>query len=169
MSLIKIDLSHLMDEQAQQLCVNEFQAQMNDTDGDWVVMPHSHFGGFNLYQPSNIEELAVLEFFADCHCPISMLRLGSALSTRTAETKLITSDDLAIRFLFFAVESLCGHKRNPKSPAAVRYFLQSKELLEHCLLVKSYIFDRHKQYVCPEIIHFVEERVSGCGPFDWEH
>ncbi|GAA6186651.1 hypothetical protein [Aliiglaciecola sp. NS0011-25] len=89
--IVNDDISNMLDE--------EFQYQMELTDGTYVFWYEAHFKGHQIEPAVDGTSQAILQYFSHCGCPISMLRLGRSLSKRNYQHGPIISHALAVKYL----------------------------------------------------------------------
>ena len=130
----------------------EFQYQMDLSDGCYVFWNQEAFRGWRLSPAKTSESQAILQFFADCSCPISLHRLGCSLSPRNADHGPITSDDLAVKCLLQGFETLSNWKYDPKVSAVLDIYRATKDYRLASEILLTYWKDIRTNNLCPEVV-----------------
>jgi len=146
--LVSDSISNMLDE--------EFQNQMNLTDGTYIFWYDSHFNGRQVEPAVDGTGQAILQFFANCGCPISLLRLGRSLSKRNYQHGPIISHTLSVKYLIKGFEQLNNSLFDKNVCDGMLLYMQSKEFLAACNLISTYASDI--QGLCPEIKKLIESQ-----------
>lgn len=149
-AIVSDDISQMLDE--------EFQYQMDLTDGTYVFWHDCHFKGHQVEPATDSNGQAILQFFAGCGCPFSMLRLGRSLSERNYQHGPIISHALAIKYLIKGFEQLSNSLHDNFVRDGVLLYMQSNEFLAACSLISTY--ESEIQGLCPEIRELIETNVG---------
>ncbi|MDM7861913.1 hypothetical protein QTP81_15020 [Alteromonas sp. ASW11-36] len=130
---------------------NEFHYQMELTEGKYVFWLESKFMECNLDPATNAESQAILQFFANCACPFSSLRLARSMSKRNVEHGPIVSDEAALHYLLTGIEQLAAGLYDPKINSGILLYLRSNEFLLACQLLATYQNEFKGETLCPEV------------------
>ncbi|WP_278403860.1 hypothetical protein [Pseudoalteromonas ruthenica] len=139
----------------------EFQYQMNLTDGEWLFWQESQFLGHSLAPVKDATGQAILQYFAHCACPFSMLRLGRSLSERSEEHGPVTSDIMAIKYLLGGLEVVQNNLYDHRVREGMELLISSLEFRLACELLITYDTELNKRVICPEIMALIKGVVSG--------
>ncbi|MEM7360282.1 MAG: hypothetical protein AAF431_14390 [Pseudomonadota bacterium] len=152
---ICVDFTALAGEALLDELEKEFQYQMDLSDGCYVFWNDEAFQGWRLSPATTSESQAILQFFADCACPISLHRLGCSLSPRNAEHGPITSNELAIRCLLQGFETIANWKYDPKIKSVLNVYRATNDYLLACDILATYWEDIQTNHLCPEVFDTV--------------
>ena len=139
---------------------DEFQYQMDLTDGEYVFWEAESFDGVQLEPALTAEAQAILQFFSSCACPISMLRLGRSLSERNSEHGPIVSDSLALKHLLKGFEIIDNNLYDEKIKAGMLLIVEGREFRAACELTISYEKELHRKLICPEIKQLITRYID---------
>lgn len=150
-----IDFTGLLTTDLQQACENEFQKQMHQSDGEIFVWSKDHFANTDLSIPSP-QAQAVLQFFANCGCPITGVKLAISLYPYTSNVWPIKSPYLSFRYLFSAVEIILNIRSDERMKGFINKFEQSVTFkqamhIAQIMLSESTLVSN----ICPEVISYV--------------
>jgi hypothetical protein len=129
----------------------EFQYQMDLTDGEYVFWQDTYFRGHQIEPAKDAKAQAILQFFANINCPFSMLRLGRSLSPRNHEHGPITSDEMAFKYLLVGMEIVTNNLYDPKCKVGMQFLMAEMEFRLACELLLSYENELVNRCICPEI------------------
>lgn len=141
----------------------EFQYQMDLTDGCYVFWLGNTFKGILLEPPINQQGQAILQFFASLGCPVSMLRLGRSLSTQNYESGPVLSDSLAVKYLLTGFESLENFLFNKDVQEGFASYIRTTEFRVTCELILSYEGVIDHPNLCPEIRKMIYGKLNEKG------
>lgn len=150
--IVSDDILKMLDE--------EFQYQMDLTDGTYVFWYDSHFNGHQVEPATDGTGQAILQYFSGCGCPISMLRLGRSLSKRNYQHGPIISHALAVKYLIKGLEQLNNSLFDENVRDGMLLYMQSKEFLVACSLISTYAEEINGLNLCPEIKGLIEGSVG---------
>ena len=142
----------------------EFQYQMNLTDGEWVFWEDKSFREHTVEPATDATSQAILQYFTTCACPISMIRLGRSLSPRNAAHGPITSDLMALKYLLTGMEFIANNLYDPKIVLGMKYYMSTLEFRLACELLLSYEKEIKMENICPEIIHLIAGAINHTPP-----
>lgn len=145
------DFTALAGDRIQQALEDEFQYQMNLTDGTYVFWLDKVFLGHQIEPAIDATSQAILQYFADLYCPFSMLRLGRSLSKLNHEHGPIVSDHMSVRYLLSGIEQLENSLHDPKVSMGIKSYLHSLEFRLACELLVSYKKEIDDGTLCPSI------------------
>lgn len=149
--LFRADFTGLAGETLLDELEKEFQHQMDLSDGCYVFWNKEDFQGWLLTPAITAESQAILQFFANCLCPISLHRLGCSLSPRNADHGPIASDYLAINCLLQGFETLANWKYDPKINDVLVTYQTSRDYRLACETLMFYWEDIQTNHLCPEV------------------
>lgn len=152
-TLFKVDFTALAGEQLLDELEREFQYQMNLSDGCYVFLDKDKFQGWQLTPATTPEAQAILQFFAECYCPISLHRLGCSLSPRNAQHGPIVSDYLAIKCLLLGFETLTNWRYDPKISSVLNVYRATREYRLASEILATYWKDIQTDNICPEVLY----------------
>ena len=148
-AIVSDTLKNLLDE--------EFQYQMELTDGTYVLWYDTHFRGHQVEPANDGESQAVLQYFASCGCPFSMLRLGRLLAKRNYQHGPIVSDVLAIKYLVTGLEQLNNSLFDMNVNKGIILYTNSAEFLLVCTLIATYEKELERLGIWQEIKQIIGE------------
>lgn len=147
-----IDFTNLAGESLLDDLEKEFQYQMNLSDGCYFFWHNESFKGKSLSPALDAQSQAILQFFAECSCPISLHRLGCSLSPRNSEHGPITSNSLAIQYLLQGFETLANLRYDPKVQGLLNIYRSTRDYRLASELLTTYWENIHSSHVCPEVV-----------------
>ena len=150
--IVSKEISMLLDE--------EFQYQMNLTDATYVFWYDTYFKGHQVEPAIDGTGQAILQYFANIGCPISLLRLGRSLSKRNYSRGPITSHALAVKYLIKGFEQLNNSLFDKNVCDGMLLYMQSKEFLAACNLISTYEHEIKSINLCPEIKEVIRTVIS---------
>ena len=153
-ALASPEMSKLLDE--------EFQRQMDLTDGEYLFWFDNEFEGHNVETPTNAIGQAILQFFANCSCPISRLRLGRSLSKRNYSHGPIVCETTAFQYLLSGAEQVVNNLYDDNVKEGFEFYISTLEFRLACELLMSYEIELLELAICPEILLFVESYSRRC-------
>ena len=137
----------------------EFQYQMDLTDGEYVFWDQQSFKGHHLVPAKDAVSQAILQYFANRGCPISIIRLGCSLSHRNYEHGPIVSDDAAFRYLLQGLEQVSNSLYDHKISDLMKIYTHSQEFRAACELLISYEKQLMQKNLCNEIKEMILEHI----------
>ncbi|MGJ8680567.1 hypothetical protein [Paraglaciecola sp.] len=140
---------------------DEFQYQMSLTDGQWVFWQDPYFYGHNLEPATNVVAQAILQYFAGCACPFSMLRLARSLSPRNAHHGPITSDEMTVSYLLQGLEIIENNLHDPYVKTGFTLYISQLEFRLACELFTVYKKEFKSKLICPSVTSLVEHAIGG--------
>lgn len=154
------DFIRIVDSRVKFALEEEFQYQMELSDGEWLILYERKFYGKQIEPAITSESQAILQFFAQCTCPISALRLGRSLSSRNSEHGPILSDDMAVTYLLRGMEWICKNAHHRDMKVGMGIYLLDNEFRKACELLAGYIKDMKEHSICPEILMLVVQTIT---------
>lgn len=152
-----VDFTGLLPDWMQTNCEQEFQRQMQLTDGELFVWYASEFQTINLSVPGTASQ-AILQYFSCCGCPISGIRLAISLYPSIGNSWPIRSADLSLRYLFDSLEILLNIRAEPRVKEIIYEFEKTDVFIQARHLAQVFIHDsRSQQNFCPEIVAYINE------------
>lgn len=145
----------LAGQEFEQRLDEEFQYQMDLTDGEYVFWQDTHFQGHQIEPALDGTAQAILQFFANISCPFSMLRLGRSLSPRNHAHGPITSDDMAVKYLLAGMEAIDNNLYDPQCKEGMLFLIAQTEFRLACELLLSYENELAQNNICPEILRLI--------------
>ncbi len=152
---ISVDFTALAGDALLDELEKEFQYQMDLSDGCYVFWNEEDFQGWRLSPATTSESQAILQFFANCSCPISLHRLGCSLSPRNAEHGPIISNELAIKYLLQGFETLANWKYDPKISCVLDIYRATRDYRLASEILATYWEDIQTNHICPEVFDTV--------------
>lgn len=149
---INVDFTALAGEALLDELEKEFQYQMDLSDGCYVFWNDEAFQGWRLSPATTAESQAILQFFADCACPISLHRLGCSLSPRNAEHGPIVSDHLAIKSLLQGFETLANWNYDPQISCVLEIYRATRDYRLASEILATYWEEIQTNNLCPEVV-----------------
>lgn len=154
---ISIDFTSLAGEEILEALEREFQYQMNLSDGCYFFWHDESFLGWSLLPAIETESQAILQFLAECSCPISLHRLGCSLSPRNMEHGPITSDSLAVKYLLQGFETLANLNYDPKIKRVLDLYRSTQDYRQACEMLATYWGDIEKNNICSEVFDAISD------------
>ncbi|WP_264436383.1 hypothetical protein [Shewanella baltica] len=153
-----VDFTGLLPTDIQQDCEREFLMQMHQTDGELFTWSKTHFSTINLNAPGPISQ-AVLQYFADCGCPICGIMLGISLYPITSEIWPIRSPSMSYKYLFNSIETILNIRTDNRIRGIIHQFEQSLTF-KQAMHVASIFINDHSVVTnfCPEVIMYVRKQ-----------
>ena len=154
------DFTSLAGKTLQKRLENQFQKQMDATDGEYVMWEDTAFSGVQLEPATCVKSQAILQFFAGCGCPFSMLRLGRSLAIRNSEHGPIVSDSLAIKYMLRGFEMVENNLYDERIKGRMISLMKSSEFKAACDLIVTYEKELGVRVICPEIKALIIKNIS---------
>lgn len=152
-----IDFTGLLTADIQKDCENEFQTQMNKTEGEIFTWANSHFGRIDLNHPGPASQ-AVLQYFANCGCPISGVLLALSLYPYTPDIWPVRSEDMSFKYLFHSIEIILNIRTDKRINQLIYQFEQSIKFKQAMHIATIFIGERCiSANICPEVMMYVRK------------
>lgn len=155
-----IDFTGLLPVELQTTCEQEFQRQMNLTDGELFIWSNATFAKVDLSLPAPSSQ-AVLQFFSSCGCPICGTRLAISLYPHSSGLWPIRSTELAFRYLFSSLETLLNIRTDARVKDIICDFESSDIFGQARRLAQNFIGECCKHHnICPEVITYITNQAE---------
>ncbi|MGL4579735.1 MAG: hypothetical protein ACRCVP_12675 [Shewanella xiamenensis] len=155
-----VDFTSLLPTNIQQDCEREFLMQMNQSDGELFTWSKSHFSTINLNTPGPISQ-AVLQYFADCGCPISGIMLGISLYPHMSEGWPIRSPSMSFQYLFNSIETILNIRTDNRIRGIIHQFEQSLRFKQAMHVASIFINDHSvATNFCPEVLMYIRKQYA---------
>lgn len=156
----EIKFEALVNDTMAKMLDEEFQYQMNLSDGCYVFWYDTHFQGYQVEPALDATAQAILQYFADCGCPFSMLRLGRSLAKRNIQHGPIISDPLALKYLVSGIEQLNNSLFDKNVRDGIILYIKSTEFLLVCNLIATYETELATLGIWSEIRRLIEDYIG---------
>jgi hypothetical protein len=160
MTIARIDFTELAGISTLEKLENEFQYQMDLSDGCYFFWHHTEFLEHAIYPAKNAKAQAILQFLAHCACPISLLRLACSLSPRNFDHGPITSDEFTVHYMLYCFEVVSNCIHDPKIRDIINIYRKTTEFRSACELLITYQSDIISSNICPTVLTIIAESLS---------
>lgn len=149
------DFTGLLNNELQEVCEQEFQSQMHHSKGELFLFTKSSFSSIDLTIPNLISQ-AILQYFADCGCPLSGIRLAISLHPHEHELWPVRSVEMSFRYLFSSIECMLNIRNDKRAKPAIYSFEQTHAFKQGMQLAACFINERSiSSNICPELMTYV--------------
>ena len=157
--MIYVDLLGI-DTQLSLACEEEFQRQMDESDGVFCMLSSSRFYGVNLLKPDTRSQV-ILNFFANCSCPISMIRFAASMHPYNYPRWPVVSYELSQAYMMTGIEVIMNMQWDKRALSVIEPFQLTQEFASIINIANEIIKTiAVPTNICPEIYTYVQQHMK---------
>jgi len=157
--MIYVDLLGI-DIQLSEVCEEEFQRQMDKYDGELCMLSSGTFCDVNLIKP-DLKAQVILNFFANCSCPISMLRFAASMHPYNYPRWPLVSYELSQAYMMTGLEVIMNMRLDKRALSVIEPFQLTHEFASIINIANEIINTiAVPTNICPEIYTYVQKHMK---------